>query len=131
MNKEIKEIVDKYIDNKDLRKLSNHYYSDYTYTENAKSKEEMNRMTMGIDSTLNYYAEQESLADQDIEIMERRVAEYELAVFKLLSEDIDASFNYSAYEVQKLIDHIDQYYIKLENIEKIERSQTSRIGYTF
>lgn len=131
MNKEIKEIINRYIDNKELKKFSNHYYSDYIYSEGAKTKEEINKMTMGIDSTLNYYAEQESLADQDIEIMERRVAEYELAVFKILSQDVDLSFNYSSNEVQKLIDHITEYYRKLENIEKIERVENSKIGYTF
>ncbi len=131
MNEEVKEIVDKYIDNEDLRKFSNHYYSDYVYTENVKPKEELSRMTMGIDATLNYYMEQESLADQDIEVMERRIAEYELAVFKIFSEEIDSNFAYSAYELQKLIENIYEYYRKLKSIEMIKRTTNSRIGYTF
>lgn len=130
MEKEIADLVDKYRDNKELKKFSNKYYSDFSYQEPAKTKDSMNRMTMGIDATLNYYEELESLSDGDIEVMERRVAEYELAVFKLLNNLTDST-DYSAYDLRKLIEHIIQYYKKLESIEKKERALNSKIGYNF
>lgn len=131
MNKEIKEIINKYMDDNELKKFSNHYYSDYVYTENAKSKEDMSKMTMGIDSTLNYYAEQKSIADQDIEVMERRIAEYELAVFKIFEEALNSDFNYNANDLKNFVEHINEYYRKLENVKKIERTKESKVGYTF
>ena len=131
MDIEIKKIIDRYIEDDKLKKYSSHYYSDYVYTENAKSKEDMSRMTMGIDSTLNYYNEQASIADQDIEVMERRIAEYELAVFKIFEEILDSDLDYSANDLKIFLEHISAYYRKLENIKKIERTKDSKVGYTF
>lgn len=131
MKKEIKEIIDTYIDDNELKKFSNHYYLDYAYTEDAKSKEDISKMTMGIDSTLNYYSEQESIANQDIEVMERRIAEYELAVFKIFEEVTKFNLDYNANDLKNFVEHIKEYYRKLENIKEIERTDDSKVGYTF
>lgn len=131
MNKEMKEIIDAYTNDNELKKFSNQYYSDYVYTEDAKSKDDISRMTMGIDSTLNYYSEQESIADQDIEVMERRIAEYELAVFKIFEEVTKFNLDYNANDLKNFVEHIKEYYRKLKNIKEIERTEDSKIGYTF
>lgn len=131
MDKEIKEIIDKYINNDELRKFSNKYYPNYVYREDVNSKEEINRMTIGIDATLNYYSQLESLSDQDIEVMERKIAEYELIVSKIFSDSMDNDSNYNAIELQRFINNIYGYYEKLNNIYKIKRTTESNIGYTF
>lgn len=129
MNKEIKELIDKYIDNKDIRKFSDLYYSDFVYREAVKDKSDINRMAMGIEATLSYYCDQECLTDHDVEVMERRIAEYELAVLKILSEG--EKYNYNFDELSILIDNISKYYQKISDISKIERAEKSKIGYNF
>lgn len=130
MNKEIIDLVERYKDDDELKKFTHKYYADFSYTEPVKSKEDMSRMTMGIDATLNYYEELKHLSDGDIEVMERRVAEYELAVFKML-ENADNNTDYSSYDLRRLIDHIGEYYVKLESIERKDRVLNSEIGYNF
>lgn len=117
--------------NKDLRKFSDIYYSNYNYVEAAKSKAEMNIVTMGIDATLNYYLELEGLTDGDIEIMERRVAEYELMVLKIFSSIKDMNLDYSKYDLENFTNNIYKYYDKLNDIYKIKKTDISNIGFTF
>ncbi len=130
MDKEIKDIVDKYKDDNELKKFSNKYYSEFVYSEPIKTKQDMNKATMGLDATLNYFDEFEKLSNDDIEVMERRVAEYELAVFKLLN-NIDETTEYTAYDLRMLTEHISQYYKQLESLNKKERTLESQIGYNF
>ena len=131
MNKEVKEIIDKYMNNIELRKFSNQYYPNYDYNEDTKSKEEINRMTIGIDASLNYYLQQEGLNNQEIEIMERKVAEYELIVSKIFLDSMNDKADYNAYELQRFIDSIYLYYEKLNNVYKIKRTTEPNIGYKF
>ena len=131
MDKAINEVVNNYFNNKNLKKFSDIYYSNYNYTEVAKSKAEMNIVTMGIDATLNYYLGLEGLTDGDIEIMERRVAEYELIVLKIFSSIKDTKLDYNNYDLQNFIDNISKYYDKLNDIYKIKKTDISKIGFTF
>ncbi len=131
MDKEISEIIDKYVNDKNLRKFSNLYYPNYNYTEAVKSKEDMSRATIGMDATLNYYSVQSGLTDQDIEILERRIGEYELIVSKIFSESKNGNTSYNAYNLQTFIDNIYSFYNKLNDISKMERTTKSSIGYGF
>lgn len=131
MDKNISEIINSYFNNKDLRKFSNLYYPNYNYTEDVKSKEDMNKSTMGMDATLNYYSIQTGLTDQDIEILEKRIAEYELIVSKIFSESKNDNTNYNAYNLQSFIDNIYNFYDKLNNIYKMKRTTQSSIGFNF
>lgn len=115
---------------KRISKFSDLYYSNYVYREGIKSKSEMSKMTMGICATLNYYLEQESLSDGDIEVMERRIAEYEIIVAEIL-KDNTRSNDYADIEKQRLIDNILSFYDKLKEIYKIKRTEKSNIGYNF
>lgn len=113
-----------------IRRFSDLYYPNYVYREGIKSKTEMSKMTMGICATLNYYLEQEILSNGDIEVMERRIAEYELIVGEILKQSEDNN-DYNFVERQRLIDNIISYYDKLEEIYKVERTEKSNIGFNF
>ena len=129
MKQDIKQLRDKYKDNKEITKFSDLYYSNFAYSEPIKSKDEINRMTMGLEATLSYYYDQDCLTENDIEVMERRIAEYEMAVAKLLSEG--ENYNYNAEELQILVDKISEYYKNIEDIHEIEKTEKSKIGYNF
>ena len=131
MDKEINDIVCKYFNSSDLKKFSDLYYPNYNYTENIKSKEDMKISTIGMDATLNYYSTQSGLTDHDIEVLERRVAEYELIVSKIFSESKAGNSDYNAYNLQTFIKNIYSFYDKLNDIYKIDRTNKSSIGYGF
>ncbi len=131
MDKEIIEIIEQYFNSKDLRKFSDLYYPNYDYAEEVKSIDDMKRATMGLDATLNYYFEQTGLTNQDIEILERRVAEYEFIVAKIFSESKEANTDFTEYHLRTFIESIYRYYGQLDELHKIERTEKSSIGFNF
>lgn len=131
MEKEIREIIELYFNSNDLTKLSDLYYPNYNYTEDVKSQDGMKRATMGLDATLNYYFDQTGLTNQDIEILERRVAEYEFIVAKVFSESKAGHIDFSAHHLRTFIESIYRYYGQLEDLHKIERTEKSSIGFNF
>lgn len=131
MDKEIEEIIERYFNSKDLKRFSNLYYPNYNYTEPVKSIDDMKKATMGLDATLNYYFDQTALTNQDIEILERRVAEYEFIVDNIFSESKAGNTDFNAYHLRTYIESIYRYYNQLDKLHKIERAEKSSIGFNF
>lgn len=119
MNKNIKELIDKYEFNQDLRKYTyKHFSKDMNIIHrqiNTKNDVEMAKNEIEYD--LDYYSKIHPLIREDMEQIEKSLGKYEIAICKILQcYDIIDDFNYSAEELKELIDNRFEYEKELSEL---------------
>lgn len=118
MDKEIKEIINKYQYDQTTRKYSNKYYfKDNSIYAKIKNNNDVTRTYNAVVNTINYFENfDHDLVNYDIETLERALAKYEEAIHKVLACFDNHNFNYSAEELMQLINNWDIFEEKISKI---------------
>lgn len=122
MDNDIKQIIDKYKFNKELRKYTNKHYfksKNRIYRE-IKTIEDIERAKNEIEYNLKLYSKTYPLTDEDIETIEKSLAKYEIAICKVIQcYNYNALYSdfYNAEQLKRLIDNRFKYEEKLNEIK--------------
>lgn len=113
----INEIIDKYKYDKTLRMYSNKYYfRDNTMYAKIMTKDDVDATIRSIEYYINYYKKLYPLHIEDVTDLEKALGEYEIAINKVLQCYSILKINYTADELQKLIDNISSYENEIKEI---------------
>lgn len=118
MTNDIKQIRDKYQYNQGIRQYSNkHFFRDDTFFRTVNTNEDVERAYNGIKNTIKFYSEIYPLVREDIVRLEKYCGEYEIAVIKVIQCFDICNFDYTANELQRLIDSIYVLYKEVGDIQ--------------
>ncbi|WP_102400481.1 hypothetical protein [Haloimpatiens massiliensis] len=125
MNK-IKEIIDKYIYDKSIKKYSRKYFNkaeeDEIFT-NLNSEKDIDDKIRILEYNIDYYKKNRPIYKDDIINMEKLLGEYEIAVHRVLQCYDIVKFKYNANEIQQLIDNIEIYEKEIQELNLIRMCQ--------
>ncbi|HOV27758.1 MAG TPA: hypothetical protein PK566_15545 [Pseudobacteroides sp.] len=112
VDKDVKDIIDKYQYDQSIRKHANKYYfHDNSIFRKITSKDDVSRYEQCVRGTINQYKDIYPLVTDDIIELEKALGKYEDAVKKVLQcySDDDFGFDYTAGELQALINQIFEF----------------------
>ncbi|KIV55035.1 hypothetical protein AM501_26765 [Aneurinibacillus migulanus] len=119
MDKKVEEIISKYQYSRDIKKYSNRYFfRDNSIYSRINSNRDVEIAKNRVESNLQMLSKVFPLERVDIEELEKDMGRYELAVKKVLwcFDNRNTDFNYTAEELQGLIDSIFSFYDKINNV---------------
>lgn len=120
MDKKIKEIINKYQYDRNIKKYSNkHFHKDHSIWRKISSNKDVERKYRYVYGMIDTYNKIYPLETADIIDLERALGEYEIAVSKVLNcYDIpQCKFSYSPEQLQNLIDKISEFWGKIKEID--------------
>ncbi|WP_238651794.1 hypothetical protein [Paenibacillus piscarius] len=106
---EVRAILEKYQYDRNLRKYSDqHFFNDHRIFGGVNSNGDVERAKAGIYNRFDQYKKVYPLVQDDIEDLERAVAQFEIAVRKVIQnfDNPNINFNFTAEELQGLIDSV-------------------------
>ena len=119
---EIKEIINKYKYDKKIRMYSNKYYfRDNSIYRSINNNNDVEKTLNDVTNNIRYYENfKYPLVDDDIESLERSLAKYEIAIFKVLAcfDNPYCNFNYKADELMQLINNWDIFHDRIHAIRR-------------
>lgn len=113
MDKQIKDIINKYQFDQKTRTYSNkHYFKNNSIYASVHSNDDVERLLEGVKNHIVYFEnfDRDLVADDIIEL-EKSLAKYENAIHKVLAcfDNPHCNFNYSAEELIQLINNWDEF----------------------
>jgi hypothetical protein len=116
---EVRAIIEKYQYSRGLRKYADkHFFNDNSYFRKVNSNQDVERAKAGIYYRLEQYKKVFPLVHDDIIDLEKAVAQYEIAVKKVIQcwDNPHVAFNYSIEEFQELIDFVFESHDKVDEL---------------
>lgn len=120
MTREIRQIIEKYRYDRKLRVYSNkHFFDDNLRWSRINNNNDVERAYNYIKNSIDTYKEVYPLVYDDIIRLEKALGEYEIAVSKVLNcfDNPKCNFIYTADELQKLIDNLDEFEKSISEIK--------------
>ncbi|WP_047152161.1 hypothetical protein [Aneurinibacillus tyrosinisolvens] len=119
MDKEVKEIISRYQYSRDIKKYSNHYFfQDDDIFSRVNNNRDVQNAQNRVESNLRMLSKVFPLERVDVEELEKDMGRYELAVAKVIQcfDNPRTDFNYTAEELQQLINSVFSFYDKIDNV---------------
>lgn len=121
IDSDVKKILDENRYNNNLKKHANKYNcGNNKIHSSVNSNSDVERYLNFANNTINYYENnfKYKLIRDDIDEMEKALANYESALSKVLQcyDNSYCNFNYSATELQELIDYVDKFEMSIANV---------------
>lgn len=118
MSNAVKAIIDKHQYNQDIKKYSNrHFFGDHSIFAKINSKKEVEIAQNTVATKIKMYDKTYPLVREDIEDLERAVGRFEISVKKVIQCYGMSDFDYSAEELQTLIDKVFDFYNEVQRID--------------
>jgi hypothetical protein len=116
----VKEIIEKYQYDQTIKRYSNkHYFGNNSIFAGIESKRDVEIAERHVITRLDTYKKTYPLHEDDIVDLEKAIGRYELAVKKVIQcyKYTSNDFDYTAEELQMLIDKIFEFYSKLDELK--------------
>ncbi|OOB75110.1 hypothetical protein AXF41_10060 [Clostridium haemolyticum] len=118
MNKTVYKIIKENLYNKNLKKYSRKYfYNNNSYHSQINNKQDIKSILERIENLIKYYDNfQYDLIEEDIITLEKELGQYEIAIHKVLQCYDILEFDYTADELEQLINNINLFEQKINKI---------------